>query len=99
MEQSARRLARDRAAFDAQIDAMLRTNAGQFVVFKDGDLQGFYPLLEDAYEAALARFGLDADVFIARVERPGPIIITMSWHRGTVEVLPFDPTADDLDQR
>lgn len=72
----------EQTAFDAHLPEMLPEHRGEFAVFKDGQLVEYFPTHEAAYEAALARFGLDEVFLISEViERP-PHAVSLSWHAG-----------------
>lgn len=50
-------LRKDIAAFDEQIPVVENEHRGEWVVFHDGNLIGFYPQFEDAASDAVDRFG------------------------------------------
>lgn len=66
------RLAQEREAFDQQLDALLESHRGEFVVFHDGTPLGFYATHTEAHRGALSALGLDQVFLIAQVEQDAP---------------------------
>jgi hypothetical protein len=61
--------AADRAAFKAQLPALLASHRGKYALFKDGALVDVLDTMEAAYRAAVQRFGL-ATIFIGHIVEP-----------------------------
>lgn len=61
--------AADRAAFKAQLPALLATHRGKYALFKDGELVDVLDTMEAAYRVAVQKFGL-ATIFIGHVVEP-----------------------------
>jgi hypothetical protein len=78
------RLRREQAAFDRQLPEILPEHQGEFVVFKDEVPQGFYKTYNDAYGAALDRFGLDDVFLISEVLERHPEPVSISWTAGVM---------------
>lgn len=66
------RLAQERDAFDRQLDTLLESHKGEFVVFYEGRPLGFYASHTEAHRGALSTLGLDRTFLIARVEQEAP---------------------------
>ena len=77
-------LHREQSAFDAQLDDMLRTHAGEFVIFKNGAPVGFFSTYDEAYSEALARFGLDEAYLVSEVKRRDPHVTSLAWEAGVM---------------
>jgi len=78
------RLRREQAAFDRQLPELLLEHRGELVVFKDEVPQGFYKTYNDAYRAALDRFGLDDVFLISEVLERRPELVPISWTAGVM---------------
>jgi hypothetical protein len=78
------RLRREQAAFDRQLPEILPEHQGEFVVFKDEAPQGFYKTYNDAYGAALDRFGLDDVFLISEVLERHPESVPIAWAAGVM---------------
>jgi hypothetical protein len=72
----------EQAAFNAHLPEMLRGHRGEFAVFHGGQLVGYFPTHEAAYEAALAAFGLDEVFLISEVTEQPPHAVSVSWNAG-----------------
>ena len=76
-------LRREQAAFDEQLDDLLRQHAGEFVLFRDLEPADFFPTFQAAYEAALERFGSETFLVSEVVKRP-PEPASWSWEAGVL---------------
>ncbi len=74
----------EQAAFEAQLDDLLRTHAGKYVLFKNGGPIDFFDDYPSAYKAALQRFGLDQVFLIAPIVKPKPQPVSVSWEAGVM---------------
>ncbi len=74
----------EQAAFDAQLDELLRSHPGKYVLFKDRRPVAFFDEYPAAYAAALQQFGLDAVFLIAPVARQTPQPVSISWEAGVM---------------
>ena len=52
-------LATELETYEAKRDDLVRQAEGSYVLIKGTEVAGIYPTAEEAYEAGLARFGLD----------------------------------------
>lgn len=77
-------LEQEQTAFDAALDELMKEHHGQFVVFKNGKVVGFYPDYETAYNAGLAQFGLDRPFLVSEVERRPPQSVSLAWDAGVM---------------
>ena len=77
-------LQEEREAFVAQLPALMKEHAGEFVLFDNGSPVGFFSDHAAAYEAGLDRFGLDRPFLIAKVEPPHPQPVSLSWEAGVM---------------
>ncbi len=60
--------------FRQVLGSLLETHRGQWVVFLDGRVQGFYDDENAAYASAVERFGIDGGFVVAPVsEDLGPV--------------------------
>lgn len=72
----------EQAAFNAQLDEMLKEHAGEFVVFKGGRAVAFFAGYDEAYRAALERFGPDETFIVSEVKRRTPEVTSIAWEAG-----------------
>jgi hypothetical protein len=77
-------LEQEQAAFDAQLDTLVREHSGKYALFRDGKVVGLYDDHAAAYEAGLDRFGLDTPFLIAHVAKPQPEPISVAWDAGVM---------------
>ena len=77
-------LKEEQAAFETQLDELLKTHKGKFVLFKSGQVVGFFDDHESAYNEGLDRFGLDTVFLVAPVEKIRPQPISVSWDAGVM---------------
>lgn len=77
-------LEQEQLAFDAQLDNLMKSHRGQFVLFKNGATVGFYESYEAAYNAGLAQFGLDRPFLISKVELQPPQSVSLAWDAGVM---------------
>jgi hypothetical protein len=78
----------EQEAFDKALDALMEEHAGQFVVFKDRKVVGFFPTYLDAYRAGVERFGADAVFLLSEVRVKAPETPSVSWCSGAMFVEP-----------
>jgi hypothetical protein len=78
------RIEREQSAFDSQLDEMIRSHEGEFVVFKDQKPFAFFPTYEEAYRAGLEQFGIDDVFFVSEVKRRVPQTTSMAWEAGVM---------------
>ncbi len=74
----------EQAAFDAQLDELLRTRPGKYVLFKNGKPVAFFDDYPAAYAAALSQFGLGAVFLVAPIVKPNPQPVSISWEAGVM---------------
>jgi hypothetical protein len=74
----------EQAAFDSQLDELLKTYPGKYVLFKDGKPVEFFDDHESAYNAGLEKFGLDGPFLVAPVEKVSPQPVSVSWDAGVM---------------
>lgn len=77
-------LEREQAAFDSQLEEILKQHEGEFVLFKDGQPIDFFPAYDAAYRAGIDRFGLDQTFLVSDVKRRPPEITSISWQAGVM---------------
>ncbi len=77
-------LEQEQAAFEAQLDELMREHAGQVVLFKDGNAVGFYPDHSSAYTAGLQRFGLGSVFLVAPVQPIHRHPVSFAWQAGVM---------------
>ncbi len=64
---------REYEAFKAKLPELLvKYRGGKYVVVRDGEVQGVFDSLEEAYKHALERFGINGHFIIQRVEEEQP---------------------------
>jgi len=74
----------EQAAFDAQLDELLLTHPGKYVLFKDGRPVEFFDDYPSAYGAALKRYGLGEVFLIAPIIKSKPQPVSISWEAGVM---------------
>lgn len=74
----------EKAAFEHHLDALRQDHEGEWAVVRGGEVIGFFPSHEKAYEAGLDRFGLDAVFLIAQVKTEIPTPVSVSWSAGVL---------------
>jgi len=74
----------EQAAFEAQLDLLMESHPGTYALFHDGHAIDFFEQHEDAYVAALDRFGPDGVFLIAKVERSTPRSVSLAWDAGVM---------------
>jgi len=62
--------------FHQALPELLRTRRGRWVVFREGAVQSEHGNEDDAYAAAVEKFGAEGGFVIARVEEVTPTPIT-----------------------
>jgi len=77
-------LAKEQAAFDQLLPAMLLEHPNEFVVFHGGRPEGYFPTYDAAYAFALDTFGLDAVVLVAEVRERSSAPASISWYAGAM---------------
>jgi hypothetical protein len=77
-------LREEQTAFEALLPTLLGDHAGAYVLFKDQAPVAFFASEEEALRTALARFGLGSDFLVAKVEKPDPQPISISWEAGVM---------------
>ena len=77
-------LQEEQAAFDAQLDELLKEHRGQVALFKDGKPVEFFSAHTDAYRAGLERFGLGVVFVVAPIEPPAHMPISIAWQAGVM---------------
>ena len=70
----AEKVKREMQSFRTALPELLKEHAGQWVVFADGTVVGFYEDEDSAYRAAMQEYGPGGGFVIARVvqEQPQP---------------------------
>ena len=74
----------EQEAFERQLDELLKTHGGEFVLFKDGAPVGFFPTHVAAYESGIDQFGPDDVFLVSRVEPPQAPSTSLSWDLGVM---------------
>ena len=74
----------EQRAFDAVLEDMLESHAGEFAVFHEGEPAGFFSTYDDAYGFALDRFGLDTVFLVSEVKRRRPEVTSIAWDLGVM---------------
>lgn len=74
----------EQQAFNAQLEDLLRTHPGKYVLFKDGGPVEFFSDYESAYKDALTRFGLRSTFLIAHIVKSPPQPVSISWDAGVM---------------
>ena len=69
----------EQAAFEAQLDELLRTHPGKYVLFKDGRPVEFFETYPAAYSTALKRYGLGQIFLITPIVKLKPQPVSISW--------------------
>ena len=72
-------LSREQKAFDAQLDEMMRDHEGQFVLFHAEKPVAFFATYNEAYQAGLDQFGLDAVYIVSEVKRRDLHATSITW--------------------
>lgn len=72
-------LQEEQNAFDSVLPELIGEHKGEFVVFKDKGVVGFFPTFQDAYSAALRKFGLGEVFLISEVEPPRRSSSALTW--------------------
>ena len=78
------KLEKEQTAFDAKLDEMMRDHEGDFVLFHDGDPVAYFGTYNEAYEAGLDRFGLDAVYIVSEVKRRDRHATSVTWAAGVM---------------
>ena len=65
----------ERKVFDNNIDSWRQTHNGQFVVIKGTEIVGFFPSLQDAFDAGSEQFGLD-DFLVEQIISQNSVNVT-----------------------
>jgi len=74
----------EQAAFDSQLDELMKEHAGQFALFHAGKPAGFFQTFEQAYRGGLERFGVDGVFLVSEVRKRGPEVSSISWLTGAM---------------
>jgi len=74
----------EQAAFDSQLDELLRAHPGKYVLFRNGKPIAFFDDYPSAYAAALREFGLGPVFLIAPIVKPNPQPVSISWEAGVM---------------
>jgi len=77
-------LREEQDAFNRQLDSLLKTHEGKYVLFKNGEPVAFFDTHTAAYETALEKFGLDSTFLIAPIEEPNPQPVSIAWDAGVM---------------
>jgi hypothetical protein len=78
------RIREEQAAFEAQLDDLMKEHAGQFVLFKDGAPKDFFQAFEQAYQAGLDRFGVGVPFLVSEVKKRASVVPSISWVTGAM---------------
>jgi len=62
--------------FRAALPELLERHAGQWVVFKEGEVSSVHPDADTAYREGILRFGPDTSYVVDRVERQSAVPLT-----------------------
>ena len=81
-DSAASRVLQETVRFRQALPELLKTHAGKWVVFKDGEVQSVHASEEEAYREGLERFGREGGHVVAQVveERPAPITAGVLFH-------------------
>ncbi len=74
----------EQEAFDQQLDDMLQSHPGEFVLFKDGKPVSFYSDYQAAYKAGIENFGTNQIFLVSEVKKREPAPISLSWFAGVM---------------
>ena len=74
----------EQAAFDSQLDELMKEHAGQFALFHRGKAVGFFQTFEQAYRGGLERFGVNEIFLVSEVRKRGPEVSSISWLTGAM---------------
>ena len=74
---------KEQAAFDKQLDGLLKEHEGEFVLFRNFKPVAFFPSFKAAYDEGIARFGLEA-FLIGEITPPSPMPASLSWEAGVL---------------
>jgi hypothetical protein len=77
-------LQEEQAAFDSQLNDLLKEHRGEFVLFKDGRPVGFFEDHVSAYAAGLEKFGVGAVFLVAPVHPQSHQPISFAWEAGVM---------------
>ena len=77
-------LEQEQAAFDRQLDDLLKEHRGEFVLFKEGRAVGFFKDNTSAYAAGLDQFGIGSIFLVAPVLPPSRQPISFAWEAGVM---------------
>ncbi len=80
-------IATEKKAFNAALEQMLPKQKGEFVVFKDGEAQGYFADARAAYSYAIDAFGLETGFLIRQVAPARLEVPSLTWHFGLTHVL------------
>jgi hypothetical protein len=75
------KLEREQRAFDDHLDDMMRDHEGEYVLFC-GEPVAFFRTYNEAYQAGLDRFGLDAVYIVSEVKRRDQYATSVNWAAG-----------------
>ena len=78
------RLEIEQKAFDLQLESMMRGHEGEFVLFRDEKPVAFFPTYNEAYQAGLDQFGLDAVYIVSEVKRRDRQATSITWAAGAM---------------
>jgi hypothetical protein len=70
------RVRQETLRFREALPELLKTHAGKWVVFRDGEVKSVHPTEEEAYKAGLDQFGRDGGQVIVQVVEEPPFPIT-----------------------
>ena len=74
----------ERAAFDAQLEALLEEHEGKIALFHEGTLVDVFDDEGAAYQTGLQRFGSKAVFLVTRVAPPSSAPISIAWSAGVM---------------
>jgi len=63
---------------------LLPSHRGEFALWKDDRVLGFYATYEDAYAAGLDTVGLDAPFLVGEIVEREPQRVSVAWQTGVM---------------
>ena len=74
----------EQTLFEEQLPDLMKTHAGEWVLFHGGEPVGFFQNSASAYDAGIEQFDLDVVFLVARVEERVPRPVSVSWELGVM---------------
>ena len=71
-DENCRIVSEEYGRYEAALPELLKTHGGKWIVFRDNTVQGVFDAEEEAYNAGLAKYGLEGGFVIVEVKEPSP---------------------------